>query len=201
MLFDFVPQQFSVEAGGRSFVCRPPSLRALFLFLSEFRAQVYAIARGVREAGQSVEVEQVLPLFAGAPAFPWVLTECVTSPGLERHQVVQLLRGDPSLQTACAMQCLALCDVGRIVRWLDAERLAADDPAATPAEAPAPETEVPSDMEISLCEIAQRYGQSPMAVMGWPVEAFVTATAVAAVARPMSGAVPAGAEQVDLDRL
>lgn len=201
MLFDFIPQQYSVEAGGRLFVCRPPTLRALFLFLSAFRVQVYAMARGVREAGQPVEVEQVLPLFVGAPTFPWVLAECVTSPGMERNQVVQLLRGDTGLQASCAMQCLALCDVGRIVRWIDSEKLAADNPAATPAEMTQAETEVPSDMEIAICELAQRYGQSPMDVMRWPIEAFVAALAVGATARPMSGAVPAGAERVDLDRL
>lgn len=168
MLADLIERRKVVRTGGREFLCRPPSLATVSLFLQVFGARIIALVAQAHAGAIPPEkrtAEELLPLFLG-PRLAEVLETCVTmrGPG-DFLKVAQ----DPDLQLRLARTVLGLTNPEKIVELL---RL---DEYLTQERDDRETDQVITGAELVVARVAQAFGCSPSAVMEWPYLAFAAA--------------------------
>lgn len=153
-LGDFMRRTAVVYHGGRRFVCRRPSLRAVLLALDLYADAIGALLTLERDES-ATEIDKRALAGALAEQYP------------ERAAQVLALCVEDQVHTAevpaLAAAVLGLCDLDRIISGLNL----ADYSSGAEPEAPAPG---PSGLEREMVRLAERFGTTPEAVMDWPVE-------------------------------
>lgn len=195
-LRDFLRERAVVVRGSQRFIVTKPKLRTIIALLSRFPAQVYSIRKVYAESEEPISVEDLVPVFVAGDrtAAAEVLETCCELHGGYPGEVVDCLKANDDLILRVIYAALSLCDPERIASSLDLDRV--DDPA--PSD---PSTELadpgPTDQEISIVVLAERFGCEPTEVMEWPYESFLSTSEIL----PLISGVPGESRREDSGEL
>ncbi len=167
MIRDFDASRRVVLAGGRRFVCRPPTVRTVDRAMAMFEPEILALHAAAREV--PLTAGEVLRVVAGDRRMAEVLDTCVEVWGGAPGELVELTGGNRELQVELAQAVLELCNPG----WICAT-LHLDDVLEAPDEVPAV-TDEPTTQDAVVCRIAAAFGRPPHEVIDWPYAVFVRA--------------------------
>lgn len=168
-LLDFTSRERIVSVGGRRFVCRPPTVHTVALFLRLFGLQAAALceaaARGIELTERDI-IEQLVSEGSVASTVS-VLETCVTTDGTDLWSDAA---NNITLLRALANVTVSLTDPKRIVEATGLDR-ALDSPLSK-SEGPTIAEDHDAD---SVCFVAAHFGSSPTEVVRWPYLAFLAA--------------------------
>lgn len=161
-----------MERYGRRFVVSKPSVATVALILDRLGPEVMTLLQTQKVRpdifGEAApEVCMGVLLSAHHERLAEVFASCVDGP-----DILKALHEDNGLADELGRAVLSLCDPARIVR-----ELSLGDPEAPMIDATA---DIPSDFEVGIIRGAEVLGVSPLELMRWPFEAFLTATTVRA---------------------
>ncbi|HOC17122.1 MAG TPA: hypothetical protein PKK95_02585 [Vicinamibacterales bacterium] len=167
MIGDFDSGRRVVLAGGRRYLCRPPTVRTVDRVLTLFLTEVSALHAAAADV--SLTPEEILRVLSGDRRLAEVLDTCVELWGAAPGELVELLADNRDLQVELALAVVGLCDAAWIWSTLHlAEALEAQEQAPI-----GPEDATTQD--AVLCRIAAAFGRPPHELLDWPYGAFVRA--------------------------
>jgi hypothetical protein len=164
---DLLPRRRVVLRGARRFVCHPPTYATIVRLLALYPATLERAAQIAKEADGRLSPAHYLPLFVvDAENAAAVLETCCELVGGAPGEFEEAVATDDGLALELGRAVLSICDPGRIAEALD---LGAIERAADPR----PEGE-PDAIETTCVILAERFGVSPLEVLEWPFEAYLS---------------------------
>lgn len=168
-LRDYIPEQAAVRHGARLFACTKPTVATVLLASSLLQREILATYKGTQALPLPDDpVGHLLPIFSGS-RLTTVLATCVTLHGGQPGDLEEALQED-ALTVSIIKAIMQICDLPRIIKSLDLEEASKE---ISLTEQP-PDPEEVSGMEMMIILLAEKYHTTPLAVMQWPYEAFLS---------------------------
>lgn len=172
MRFPFLIERRPVQHAGRRYLCGPPTIATVLLFVEHYGTELALLADP--EAKMPNEPELLLPFLAHGPRAAEVLATCCQLHAAAPGEFEQLVGQDKDLSIRLATEVLQLVDVQRVVGAMPvAEANAALKGSAAPAADVVPGV---SNLVLGVALVARFFGVPPHQVMAWPFEEFLEVT-------------------------
>jgi hypothetical protein len=173
---DFIQERRVVQMGPRRFIIRKPTVATLEAVLGLYAVEITKVFQACALGLPPDPLAALLPVFlaGGGSKLADVLATCCEP----ADEVAEAIAEHPEAAEALVMAVLSIADLPRIVGSLDftsEERAAKLARIAEQHGVPPPESEEgPSERALAIVLLSERFHLSPMTVMDWPYEAFLT---------------------------